>query len=240
MRKKPIRTVSKVQSRSAETDGIFVEELTPLNTPQELVDLLRSFPSNKDAVMDRIEYMEEVALSALRKCGIDDYNENALMIEGKRYTDAIPDDFWAASTTSERLNEILKDLGVKGKQGLFGKARSVQKSLSLCDFANRLLSHCSIVRDKIKDQDFWGAVHRMSIAEQSLSNVIMSLMEQDYVRGKRQRASAKDDWDIILPDWRKERPKHKNDAQCDRAIAAKYGINFQGTVRSQRRNKGVS
>lgn len=234
MSKKPTPTSSRVKTRSGEVEGIFTQAPIPIT---EASDFVENYPQHKNAVMDRIDEMESIALEALRKSGYNDWNEKILLVDGERYNGDIPNDYWEEATSPERRTEILKALGIQHRRCERTTSGSAQKAMSLGYFANLLRKHCGSLRNNIENNNFWGTLHRMSIAEDCLCSLKMSLMEADYIRGKRQRGRYDTDWDKVLAAWKRSRPQYKYDSECDRAMAKEFGIPSSETVKSQRQMK---
>jgi len=238
-----VKRHSKVTTRkNGEVDGVLSQRGISFENVKEFGEYFsgRTLPSDEAAVIERIAYLESKALHAFQECGFNDWFEKILMVDGKRFTGTIPPELWDADNALK--GAIFEELGIADKATIINMACSVQEPRSKGRLAWDLFRACRDVNGAIAASDFWLAVRSMSQCEESYRLLTMSLMDDDYTRGKRQRehnGEYSTDWKVVLADWTARRQDYSSDRACDRAIAELYGIKTE-TIKSQRNFRRIA
>jgi len=234
---------SKVTTRkNGEVDGGISQSYMKFESLTQFADYYTAHmpASDEVAVIDRITYLESKALEAFQRCGFKDWYEQILLVDGKRFTGDVPHELWDAD--NQTTCAILEELGIGGKAIEMGMASSVQVPLSTGQLAYNVFRACLEVKGAIESNELWLSVRTMSKCEESYRLLTMSLMDDDYTRGKRQRehnGKYSTDWKVVLADWTARRQDYSSDRACDRDIAELYGIKTE-TIKSQRNFRRIA
>ena len=133
---------------------------------------------------------------------------------------------------------VLTRLGYDGYDGLL-KSNKVPDDGSTTQFATNLISWCRRTRRKAERNDYLGALCDMAYLAHFYSNMRLSVVEADAVRGKWHRQAHRRDYENhILPEWLRERPQFSTHAECDKLIAKRYGVK-PSTIEKQRHRKKI-
>jgi len=234
---------SKVTTRKhGEVDGTISQSYIRFDSLTQFADHYTAHmpASDEVAVIDRITYLESKALEAFQGCGFDDWYEQILLVDGRRFTGDVPHELWDAD--NQTTCAILEELGIAGKAIKMGMASSLQVPPSTGQLAYNVFRACLEVKGATESNDLWLSVRSMSKCEESYRLLTISLMDDDYTRGKRQRehnGEYSTDWKVVLADWDARRQEFGSDRACDRAIAELYGIKTE-TIKSQRNFRRIA